>query len=396
MGEEWQPEAVLRVKLDQLKKEFIEYIDKNIDKIDVNIPVFFGHIITSVEKSVPDISDDLYDRFIDTITLAVLEKSKKSDDLVFVEKLFDYAVRNKRRKKGRAVYDIRLGMRLINGGKYAEAIEQLKKYRPIDAIICPAIAYCYFVLSTQQSGIDLEDLRNRPNGMSLAAREQMIELIRIKPPVNRLKDMEIADDPDINKIFWFMINQAIAWFPSERGFILIGIEKASRDQNLDIKEDLLKIAVERFYNDMEFLRELYNLKLEKRDAGGVAGVIKQMTQQYPDEIEPIYYGMKLSIVTARVETYYHFRKIAVQKNIPAHAPLLLDFAFEIMAGKQFEARACLEEIRVKFGPQHYFVILLDYAAADFFSDDEKKVKRAKKALVDAIDQYCARLLKIKN
>ncbi|MEN6442422.1 MAG: hypothetical protein WC391_08110 [Methanoregula sp.] len=394
MGEEWQPEAVLRVKLDQLKREFLDYIDKNIDKIDVNIPVFYGYVISAIEKTVPDISDDLYDRFIDTITLAVLEKSKKTDDITVVEKLFDYAIRNKRRQKGRAVYDIRLGMRLINNGKYAEAIEQLKKYRPIDAIICPAIAYCYFVLSTQQSGIDPDDARHRPNDMSLAAREQMIELIRIKPPVNRLKDMEIADDPGINKIFWFMINQAIAWFPSEREFIRIGIEKASRDQDRAVKEDLLKIGIERFYNDMDFLRELYNLKLESRDAGGVAGVIRQMTQQYPDDLEPVYYGMKLSIVTARVETYYHFRKIAIQKNIPAQAILLLDFAFEIMAGKLFEAHACMDEIRVKFGPQHYFVILLEYVANDFFSEDEKRVRRSKKALVDAVDQYCLKLLKI--
>ena len=198
--------------------------------------------------------------------------------------------------------------------------------------------------------------------------------------------MEVADDPRINKIFWFMINQAIEWFPSEREFLRIGIEKASRDESKDIKEDLLRIAIGRFHNDMDFLRELYKLKLENRDAGGVAGVIKQMTQQRPDDIEPVYYGMLFSIVTARVDAYHHFRKLAVQKKIPANAPLLLDVAFEIMAGKPFEVRACLDEIHVKFGPQHYFVTLLEYVAAHFFSDDEKKVKRAKKALIDAIDQ----------
>ena len=176
MADEWQPEAVIQVKLDQLKREFIEYIDVNIDKIDTNIPVFYGHVIASIEKSVPDMNDDQFDEFIDTITLAVLEKSKKSDDVAVVEKLFDYAIRNKRRKKGRAIYDIRLGMRLINNGKYTEAIDQLKKYRLVDAIICPAVAYCYFVLSTQQSSnLDPDDARRRPNDMSLAAREQMIE-----------------------------------------------------------------------------------------------------------------------------------------------------------------------------------------------------------------------------
>jgi hypothetical protein len=40
------------------------------------------------------------------------------------------------------------------------------------------------------------------------------------------------------------------------------------------------------------------------------------------------------------------------------------------------------------------VTLLEYVAHDFQSDDTKKVKRAKKAMFDAIDQYCMKLLKI--
>jgi hypothetical protein len=35
-------------------------------------------------------------------------------------------------------------------------------------------------------------------------------------------------------------------------------------------------------------------------------------------------------------------------------------------------------------------------AHDFLSDDEKKVKQAKKAIIDSIDQYCMKLLKIKD
>ena len=45
----------------------------------------------------------------------------------------------------------------------------------------------------------------------------MIELIRLNPPVNRLREMGIGDDPGINKIFWFMLKQAIEWFPEEPG-----------------------------------------------------------------------------------------------------------------------------------------------------------------------------------
>ena len=394
MDEEWQPEAIVRVRLEALQKDFSDYTDKNIDRIDESIPVFFGHVVATLEKSFPDLSDDLYDKFIDGVTIKVLETSRRADDIVFVGKLFDYALRNKKKKSGRALYDIMLGMKMINTGKYADAIQQLKKYRSADAIICPAIAYCHYVLSTQAAGTPQEGHSDVSKRTDLMAREQMIELVKLNPPVNRLREMDIPEDPGINRIFWFMLKQAISWFPSEREFFRIGLEKAAKDGRKDMREELLSIAVERFFNDMYFLRELYKLKLENRDAGGVAGVVKQMTQQYPDDLEPIYYGLKLSIMTARVETYHRFRKLAVQKNLPANVLLLHDFAFMLMTGKQYEALACLDEIKLKFGPRHYYVTLLEYVAHDFLSEDEKKVKQAKKAVIDSIDQYSMRILKI--
>jgi hypothetical protein len=397
MDGEWQPDAIVRVKLNQMKKDFFDYIEKNSEKIDSNIPVFFGHVIATLEKTLPDLNDELYDRFIDNITIRVLEASKMSDDLGYVDKLLDHAERNKRKKTGKALYDIVLGMKMIKNGKYAEAIEQLKKYRNMDAIICPAIAYCYFIRARSQSGPpDPEDLVRGPSQKELAAREQMIELVRINPPVNRLREMGIGDDPGINKIFWFMLKQAMEWFPGDREYFRIGIEKASKDGKHDVREELLGIAVERFFDDMYFLRGMYKLKFESRDAMGVAGVIKQMTQQYPDELEPIYYGLKLSIITMREEVYSKFRKMAINKNIPQRVLVLLDFEFEMMIGKHYEAHACLEEIKVIFGPHHYYVILLEFVAHDFLSDDEKRVKQAKKAMIDSIDQYCLKALKIQD
>ena len=397
MDEVWQSDAVVRVKLNQLKKDFFDYIEKNSDKIDSNIPVFFGSVLATLEKTIPIVNDDLYDRFIESITIRVLDASTRSDDLLYVEKLFDYAERNKRRKTGKALFDVVLGMKMINTGKYAEAIEQLKKYRNIDALICPALAYCYFIRSPPQGGAtNPEELVRGPTPIALAARELMIELVRLNPPVNRLKEMGIGDDPGINKIFWFMLKQAIEWFPDDREFLRIGIKKASKDGRRDIREELLAIAIERFFNDMNFLRESYKLKLDSRDAGGVAGVVKQMTQQYPDELEPVYYGLKLAIITTREDVYQKFRKLALSKNIPQRALVLLDFGFEMMSGKHYEAHACLEEIKITFGPHHYYVTLLEYVAHDFLSNDEKKVKQAKKAMLDSIDQYCLKLLKIKD
>jgi hypothetical protein len=396
MDPESQPDAVIRLKLDQLKSDFFEYIDKNSGKINANIPVFYGQVIATLEKALPGINDDLYDRFIDSITLRVLEKSALSTDVSYAAKLFDYAERHKRTKTGKTLNEIVLGIILINTEKYSEAIERLKKYRNVDAMICPALAYCYLVRAPPDGETAADEIIRGPAPNALAAREQMIELIRLNPPVNRLREMGIGEDPGLNRIFWFMMKKAIEWFPDNREFLRIGIEKASKDGRRDIKEELLGIATERFFNDMYFLRELYKLKLENRDAGGVAGVVRQMTQQFPDEPEPVYYGMKLAIMTTHADVFYRFRKMAVAKNIPRTVLALLDFGFEMMSGRKYEAHACLDEIKLVFGPHHYFVTLLEYVARDIFSDDEKKARQAKKALIDSIDQYCLTLLKVED
>ena len=395
MAEEWRPDAVLKAKTSQIKLEFFDYIEKNIDRIDANIPVFFGQVAATLDSSLPGIPDDVHDQFINSVTMKVLESSKKSGDIAAVEKLFDYAIRNMRGRKGRAVYDIILGLRLVSDGRFADAIEHLKRYRNVDAILCPAIAYCYYMLSTQQPGSEGMPSPAIPRDLALAAREQMMELVTLKPPVNRLKSYDVAEDAGITKIFWFMLKHAIDWFPSEREFLRIGLEKATKDRNADIREELLTIAIERFCNDMHFFREMYFLKLELRDAAGLAGVVKQMTQQFPDDIEPVYYGLRLAVMASRGETYSRFRKLAVSKNFPPNVLLLSDFAFELMSGREYEARACLDEIKQKFGPHHFYVMMLDYVVPDFFSDDQKKVKKAKKVLIDSLDQYCMKILKIK-
>ncbi len=397
MDQECQPDAVIRLKLDKVKSDFFEYIDKNIDTIDTNIPVFYGQVIATLEKALPVVNDDLYDRFIDSITLRVLGTSTMTGDLSHIQKLFDYAERHKRKKTGKMLYDIVLGINLINTEKYSEAVERLKKYRNSDVLICPALAYCYLASAPLPAGgTDAETPGRGPAPDALAAREQMIELVRLNPPVNRLREMGIGDDPGMNRIFWFMLKKAMEWFPENREYLRVGIEKASAEGRREIREELLGLATERFFNDMYFLRELYRLKLENRDAPGVAGVVRQMTQQFPDELEPVYYGMKLSIITTHADVYYKFRKLALAKNIPRTALALLDFGFEMMSGRKSEAHACLDEIKQVFGPHHHFVVLLDYVAHDLYSDDEKKVKQAKKALIDSIDFYCLSVVKIQD
>ena len=67
MGDEWQPEAMLNRKLDQLKDSMFDYIEKNIERIDASPPVFFGHVAAALERSFPDIRSEVHDEFIDAI-----------------------------------------------------------------------------------------------------------------------------------------------------------------------------------------------------------------------------------------------------------------------------------------------------------------------------------------
>jgi hypothetical protein len=394
MPVEWQPDAVLALKLDKTRQESFEYIEKNSEKIDTNLPVFFGHIIAILENQYPTIGDTAYDRFIDEITVKVLETSNRAKDIEYIERLFNHAVRVKRRQSGRIIFDIILGIKFIDSGKYTEAVEILQKFRKMDAAICMAIAYCYFVLSTEHMPTDKAGMPGQPGAMSLRAREQIIELVRIRPPVNRLKFPKVVQDLRINKIFWFMMKQALEWFPEEPDYLRIGLEKAKKDGNREMRGELLKIASDRFFDDMLFLRELYHFRIEDRDPSGAAAVVKQMMQQYPDELEPTYYGLLLAIISQQGTAYQRFRKLALRQKFPANVILLLDFIFEIMSGARIESFACLEDIKKRLPSKNHYVTLIEYVLQDVFSEDEKQAKTAKKVLIDSIDEYCMRMFKV--
>jgi hypothetical protein len=295
------------------------------------------------------------------------------------------------------IFDIILGFKLIDLGKYNQAAEVLTKYRTTDAIICTAISYCYYALSEEhlnEGGVPAPS--RRPSEKALAAREQMIELVRLRPPVNRLKFPHVLQELKINKVFWYMVRLAIDWFPTEVEFLKIGLEKAKKDGNKDMRGELLKIASERYFSDMFFLRDLYHFKIESRDASGATAVVRQMMQQHPDELEPVYYGMQLSIISSQNSAYSSFRKMAVTKKMPSNVLALLDFEFELVAGKKTETYACLEEIRNRVLSKSHYLILIEYATDDAFSDVEKRAKVAKKAILDSLDLYCMKILKMKT
>ena len=133
--------------------------------------------------------------------------------------------------------------------------------------------------------------------------------------------------------------------------------------------------------------ELYHFKMEARDLGGATSVVRQMMQQHPDELEPIYYGMQLSILSSQNSAYQQFRSAAISKKMPATLILLLDFAFVVLTGEQTDMIACLEDIKKKMAGKNHYLTLIEYTVHDIFSDDDKRVKTARKAFLDSLDQY---------
>jgi hypothetical protein len=133
---------------------------------------------------------------------------------------------------------------------------------------------------------------------------------------------------------------------------------------------------------------MYYYNLENRDAGGAAGVVNQLIKQYPDELEPVYLGMKLSLLTTRKNSYLSFRKLAITKSMPPEILELLDFAFDLLNHEPQDAVNRISDLEAEYSHLRYYATALRYLAYDFSSTNEVRIKKAKKVLLDSIDQFC--------
>jgi hypothetical protein len=382
-------DAIVYDKLKLLKNDFFGYVERNTVKVDANLPVFYGYVISALETSFPNLSDDVHDDFIDAITFKVLDASRNSGDAEYIKKVIANAVRFKKKKNAETGVRIVVGLKLVKTGDYVNALDYLKKYISLDAKIGAAVAYCYYVLSLREFRKDDESARNyRPGEMELLARETLLTLTRIRPPVNTLPQLQIDDPAFLEKTFWQMVFTGLEWFPSEKWFVEIGLQNAIFTRNTEMRKRLLEIGSERFYAEIHFLREMYYYNLENRDAGGAAGVVNQLIKQYPDELEPIYLGLKLSLLTTRKNSYHSFRKLAITKSMPSDILELLDFAFELLNQDHQEAGNRINDFETDYPHLRYYATVLRYLAYDFSSNNEVRIKKAKKALLDSVDLFC--------
>jgi hypothetical protein len=389
MREEKLSDAIVYDKLKLLKKDFFGYIERHSEKVDTSLPVFYGYVISALETSFPDLPDNVYDEFIDSITFQVLDVSRSSGDAEYIRKVISSAVRFKRKKDAGTGVNIVVGLKLLKSGDCIHALDYLKPCADLDAKLGMAVAYCYLTLSRRGFKEDDGPVKNqRPGEMELLARETLLTLIRIHPPLNSLPQLQVDDPSFLEQTFWQMVFLGLEWFPGEKWFVETGLENAVFSGNREMRKRLLEIGSERFYTDIHFLREMFYYKLENRDAGGAAGVVNQLIQQYPDEPEPIYLGLKLSLLTIKKNSYHSFRKLAIAKSMPPHILELLDITFDLFSHEPQEATNRISDFESEHPRLRYYATILRYLASDFSSVDEVRIRKAKKTLLDSVDQFC--------
>jgi len=404
MQEEQLSGLPLDDRLKKVRKEFQDYIDKNIAEISATLPVFFAHLITMLNDSFPGLKDELHDEFIDALTYRIFAASHGGRDIQFVEKVCANALRAKRGQRAKQGVDIIAGIELLKSENYAQAIKYLKAYTHLDATIGAAVAYCYYMLSMKELASlrakvkDFNEKEQLPNEYELLAREEMRRLANSRPPVNNVRELRIREEeePLLKRAFWLMISCSLEWFPNEKGFLLIGLEKAKREKNKEMKNELLKIATERFFDDYFFLKEMYQFRLESRDGTGAAAAVRQMMQQFPDGVEPLYFGLQISMLSLKKTQYDGFRKLLLMKGIPEHIPSIMDVAYELMNNNARQAMAILRELRGKYPAFEYYFISLEYVLGEASAEDPKRGRRAKKILFDSIDRFCTQELGIER
>jgi len=118
-------DAIVYDKLNLLKKDFSGYIERNTAKVDENLPVFFGHMVSALEKSFSGIPEESYDDFIDGITFKVLDASQNTNDFDYIKRVILNALRLKKGKNAEFGINLVVGLKLLKNGDYTHALDFL-------------------------------------------------------------------------------------------------------------------------------------------------------------------------------------------------------------------------------------------------------------------------------
>ncbi len=389
MADGFIPEVVVSNQLDKAKTEIFSFIESNAEAVDENFPVFFGKIITILDRAGVPIPDAVHDEFIDAIVYRVFTVSKRAGDVRFVNRACEIACGLKRKKERKAGVHLAAAVRLMKLGMPLAAAAYLQPYRRHDAAVGFWHAYCYYVLYKEGSTEPGYSAAERWNYLK-SARQYVEELGQLRPGLQRLVRGELEQDPWLAEPFWVMIFLATEWIPDNRWFLETGILRAKRDNNEVALVKMLQIGLIRFSGDMFFYREAYHLKFEQGDLGDALGLIRDMIQRFPGDPEPVYYGLRTTLYLPREGEFNEFRTLAEAMKMPGHVLCLIDYTYAFLRRRQVQAALCLDEFHRKYPSLNYYSDLLRFVTADAPAGQEG----ACRAVFVSVDHFCKRMLKI--
>ncbi len=389
MADGFVPEVVVSNQLDKAKAEIFSFIESNAEAIDENFPVFFGKIVTLLDRAGVPIPDAVHDEFIDAIVYRVFTASRRAGDVRFVNRACEIACGMKRKKERKAGVHLAAAARLMKLGMPLAAASFLQPYRKHDAAVGCWHAYCYYTLYKDGSTEPGYSAAERWNYLK-SARQYLEELGQLRPGLQRLVRGELELDPWLAEPFWVMIFLATEWVPDNRWFLETGLLQAKRDKNDVALVKMLQIGLIRFPADMLFYREAYHLKFEQGDLGDALGLIRDMIQRFPGDPEPVYYGLRTALYLPREGVFNEFRTLAGSMEMPGHVLSLIDYTYAYLRGRQGQATLCLEEFHRKYPSLNYYSDLLRFVTAD----PPAGRKGACRAVFVSVDHFCRRMLKI--
>jgi len=383
------PEVVVSNHLEKVKAEIFSYINSNARAIDDNFAAFFGNIVTILDNAGIYIPDQVYDEFIDSIAYTVFDVSNRAGDLKFLSRACEIACGMKRKKERKAGVHLAAAVKLMKIGMPLAATTFLQPYRKFDAAVGCWCAYCYYTLYKEGSSEPGYSASERWNYLK-TARQQMEELGQAQPGLNRLVKGELADDRWLIEPFWVMIFLATEWIPENRWFLEIGITRAKQEKNEPALVKLLQIGFLRFPNDMLFYREAYHLKFEQGDLADALGLIRDLLQRFPEDPEPVYYGLRTGLYLPQKEVFEEFRRRADAIKMPGHVLHLIDYLYAFLRGRMDQANLSLDEFHRKYPSLNYYSEILRFVTTEI-PPTEKSVKRV---VFLSVDNFCKKMLRI--
>ena len=391
MADGFIPEVVISNQLERSKAELFSFIESNAEAIDENFPSFFGKVVTILDRAGVPIPDQPHDEFIDAIVYRVFDVSKRAEDARFVSRVCDIACGMKRKKERKAGVYLAAAVKLMKIGMPLRAATYLQPYRKHDAVVGCWHAYCYYILYKEGSAEPGYSAAERWNYLK-AARQYLEELGQFRPGLQRLVRGELEQDPWLAEPFWVMIFLATEWVPDNRWFLEIGLSRAKGDNNNVALVKMLQIGLIRFPADMLFYREAYHLKFDQGDLADALGLIRDMLQRFPDDPEPVYYGLRTALYLPREGEFNEFRTLAEERKMPGHVLCLIDYAYAFLRGRRGQAGLCLDEFRRRYPSMNYYSdLLLFVTAAD---DAPARPDGVNQAVFTSVDHFCKRMLKI--